>query len=145
MTKNKIKILMMTNSSNIQHTTMHLQKRSMTMLTTATSTSINFNSYTVFANGKHKHLTCLIKSKRISIKIFCWSKAHKIMWTSKEKFNVANSMWAEINLDDSMATSPTTFYWKIPTRHVVSTDYDCAFPGDACLTGFGAHCPELKF
>ena len=53
-------------------------------------------------------------------------------------------MRAEINLISSIEKSPTAFRWEIPIRHAMPKYYDHTVPGDACLAGCGAWCPELK-
>ena len=44
-----------------------------------------------------------------------------------------------------METLPTAFRWETPIRHVTPTDYDHIVLGDACLTVYGSHSPEIKF
>ena len=107
--------------------------------------AIKFNSNTVFSSGKFRQLTDLLTSKNICIKNFYLAKAHKTVWNSREKFFVTKQMPAELDLLATMAQSPAKYRWEIPIRHVVSTAFDYTVTGNACLTGCGAFCPELKF
>ena len=87
--------------------------------------SLKFNSKDAFASGKHKNITCLLRSKKISIKIFFLSESHKTVWNSKEKFNIIKYVRAEINIFSSIATWPADFRWDIPIKHVMSIDIWC--------------------
>ena len=97
--------------------------------------ALKFNSNTVFARGKDKHLTDLLKSKNFSIKNFYLSKSHKIAWKSKEKFSFAKIIWAKIILLTSMAASRTAFCYETLIKHFIPADYDHTVLGGACLTG----------
>ena len=54
-------------------------------------------------------------------------------------------MKSELDLLATMAKSPAKYLWEIPTRHMTPTAFDYIVTGDACLTGCGDFCPELKF
>ena len=54
-------------------------------------------------------------------------------------------MREEIALLTTITSAPTTFLWETPIRHVISAQCDYIVPGDACLTGAGAHRDELGF
>ena len=53
----------------------------------STSLTLKFKSNAVFASGKCKHLTYLLRSKSISMKNFCSSKYHKTVWNLKDEFH----------------------------------------------------------
>ena len=82
---------------------------------------LNLNSNADLASGKCKDLACIIRHKKTKTNNFCLSKYHKIVWNSKDKFNITKSMRAKINLLNSMSTSPAAFCYDIPIIHVIST------------------------
>ena len=111
----------------------------------ATFLAIKFNTHTVFSSDKFHRLTELLRSTIITARNFYLAKAHKTVWDERKPFFITTAMRAEIALLTTIISSPTTFLWETPIRHVISTTYDYTVPGDACLTGAGAYCDELGF
>ena len=106
---------------------------------------IKFNTHIVFSSSKFYHLTELLQFTNIMICNFYLAKAHRTVWNKRKPFFIITSMRAEIALIITITFLLASFLWKTLIRHVISTKYDYTVPGDACLTGAGAHCDELGF
>ena len=54
-------------------------------------------------------------------------------------------MRAELDNFEYILSPSSTINWEIPIRHLIPSDYECAVPEDACLSGGGAYYDEFQF
>ena len=96
--------------------------------------SPDFASFMQFLRHNCKHL-----------KSYFTSKFHKRIWNLRHKFFIDKPMRQDLNLLHHILSHPDKYSWSIPIRHLIPTDYDARFKGDACLTGCSGFSVRLRF